>query len=84
MTTENENKVLRLLFGSKRGESIGEYRKLKYGKLTFSYPLSPHPLQILATDQEGYGVLIKWNGYAWKKAVYKQHTKKLIGTPRSR
>jgi hypothetical protein len=67
MTTENENRALRLVFGSKRGQSIGEYRKLKYGKLTFSYTLSLHPLQILAIDQEGYGVLIKWNRYAWKK-----------------
>jgi hypothetical protein len=53
MTTENENKLIRFLFSTKRDENIGEYRKLKYGKLTFSYPLSLHPFQILARDQEG-------------------------------
>lgn len=38
MTTGNYNKLLRLLFGSERSESIGEYQILKYAKLTFSCP----------------------------------------------
>jgi len=81
-----ENRVMRRIFGPRRDEVTGEWRKLHHEELNDRYN-SPYIFRVIKSRRIEWASLVERMGYlrvVYRVLVGKGEGKRLLGRPRSR